>query len=219
MFKILSTYICWKNIYKMQHLEGSGTPVLYIKPRFLKVKTLPRALFRRVRKSSKATISFVTCICPSVRMEQLGSHWTEFNKIWYLSIFQKLVEKIQISFKSDNNNGALHGKQYTFLIISRLLFLRMRKVSEKIWREIKIHILYSIFFFFENFAGYEIKRKNTAEPDRPQMTIWLMRIAWCIHKSTNRHSLRNTYCFSTAIMVTRTGLNVTLYAHYLSLIP
>jgi hypothetical protein len=31
MFKILSTYICWKkNIYKMQHLEGSGTPVLYV---------------------------------------------------------------------------------------------------------------------------------------------------------------------------------------------
>jgi hypothetical protein len=29
MFKILSTYICWKNIYKMQHLEGSGTPILY----------------------------------------------------------------------------------------------------------------------------------------------------------------------------------------------
>jgi len=31
MFKILSTYISWKKyIYKMQHLEGSGTPVLYI---------------------------------------------------------------------------------------------------------------------------------------------------------------------------------------------
>jgi len=29
MFKILSTY-SRKNIYKMQHLEGSGTPVLYI---------------------------------------------------------------------------------------------------------------------------------------------------------------------------------------------
>jgi hypothetical protein len=29
MFIILSTYICEK-IYKMQHLEGSGTPVLYI---------------------------------------------------------------------------------------------------------------------------------------------------------------------------------------------
>ena len=30
MFKILSTYICGKNVYKMQHLEGSGTTVLYI---------------------------------------------------------------------------------------------------------------------------------------------------------------------------------------------
>jgi hypothetical protein len=31
MFKILGTYICLeKNIHKMQHLEGSGTPVLYI---------------------------------------------------------------------------------------------------------------------------------------------------------------------------------------------
>jgi hypothetical protein len=30
MFKILSTYICLKNIYKMQHLESSGTLVLYI---------------------------------------------------------------------------------------------------------------------------------------------------------------------------------------------
>jgi len=29
MFKILSTYMV-KKIYKMQHLEGSGTPVLYI---------------------------------------------------------------------------------------------------------------------------------------------------------------------------------------------
>jgi hypothetical protein len=36
MFKILSTYICLKNIYKMQPLEGSGTPVLYIGRRFLK---------------------------------------------------------------------------------------------------------------------------------------------------------------------------------------
>jgi len=30
MFEILSTYICWKEIYKMQHLEGSGMFVLYI---------------------------------------------------------------------------------------------------------------------------------------------------------------------------------------------
>ena len=36
MFKILSTYICWEEIYKMQYLEGSGTPVLYIGRKVLK---------------------------------------------------------------------------------------------------------------------------------------------------------------------------------------
>jgi hypothetical protein len=30
MFKIFSTYICWTKIYKMQYLEGRGTPVIYI---------------------------------------------------------------------------------------------------------------------------------------------------------------------------------------------
>jgi len=29
MFKILSTYKLLKKIYKMQHLEDSGTPVMY----------------------------------------------------------------------------------------------------------------------------------------------------------------------------------------------
>jgi hypothetical protein len=29
MFKILSTHIKKEKIYKMQHLKGSGTPVLY----------------------------------------------------------------------------------------------------------------------------------------------------------------------------------------------
>jgi hypothetical protein len=30
MFKKFSTYICFKNIYKMVCLEGSGVPVLYM---------------------------------------------------------------------------------------------------------------------------------------------------------------------------------------------
>jgi len=36
MFKILGTYICWKNVYKIQHLEGGGKPVLYIGLKVLK---------------------------------------------------------------------------------------------------------------------------------------------------------------------------------------
>jgi len=48
----------------------------------------------------KATISFIVSVrpsvCPSVCIEQLGSHSMDFNEIWYLSIFQKSVKKIQI---------------------------------------------------------------------------------------------------------------------------
>ena len=46
-------------------------------------------VFRRFPKLRKG-------ICPYVRMEQLGSHWTDFHEIWYLSIFSKSVEKIQV---------------------------------------------------------------------------------------------------------------------------
>ena len=43
-------------------------------------------------------------VCPSVRTEELGYHWSDFLEIWYLSIFRKLLEKIRVSLKSDNNN-------------------------------------------------------------------------------------------------------------------
>ena len=48
-----------------------------------------------------ATITFVM----SVRMERLGSHWTDLHKILYLSIFRISVEKIQVSLKIDKING------------------------------------------------------------------------------------------------------------------
>ena len=54
-------------------------------------------------KLRKAAISFVMSVRLSARVEQLGSHWMDFHEIWYLIIFRKYVEKIQVSFKSDNN--------------------------------------------------------------------------------------------------------------------
>jgi hypothetical protein len=41
-------------------------------------------------KLRKATINFVMSVCPSVRMEQLGSHWADFHEIWYLKMFWKI---------------------------------------------------------------------------------------------------------------------------------
>ena len=60
-------------------------------------------------KLRKATISFVMSvrlsIRPSIRIEQLGSHWTEFHKIRYLRIIRKSAEKVEASLKSDKKNG------------------------------------------------------------------------------------------------------------------
>jgi hypothetical protein len=41
---------------------------------------------------------------PSVRMEQLGSHWTDFHDILFLGIFRETSKKTQVSLKSDKNN-------------------------------------------------------------------------------------------------------------------
>ena len=42
--------------------------------------------------------------CPSVRIKHLGSHWTDFDDIWYLRFFRKYVDTIKVSLKSNNNS-------------------------------------------------------------------------------------------------------------------
>jgi hypothetical protein len=83
--------------------------------------------------------------------------------------------------------------------------------------KIKTVILCLKGFFPENRAVYELMGKNNVEPGGSQMTIWRMRIAYWISKTTNTHSeYVITYYFSTAKMVKRTRLNVTLYLHCMS---
>ena len=54
----------------------------------------------------KAFISFVMSVSLSVRpMEQFGSQQADFHEIFYLIIFRKSLERIQVSLKSDRNNG------------------------------------------------------------------------------------------------------------------
>ena len=48
--------------------------------------------------------------------------------------------------------------------------------------------MFSNIFFFENRPIYEILWKNMVDPDRPQTTIWSMRISRCVPKAKNKHS-------------------------------
>ena len=55
----------------------------------------------------------------SIHMEQLVSHCTGFHEILYLGTFRKYVEKIQVSLKSNKNNGYFtRGPMYIYDNIS-----------------------------------------------------------------------------------------------------
>jgi len=68
------------------------------------------------------------------------------------------------------------------------IFLRsMRNVADKVAHKIETRVFCSVTFF-EIPPVYEIIWKGTVELDRPQVTIWRIRIACWIAKATNAHS-------------------------------
>ena len=76
----------------------SRTVRLRIFPFAKKKKKKKIHFVRRFRKIAKSDY-WLRHVRLSVRMEQLGSHYTDFNEISYLTIFRKSVEKIQVSLK------------------------------------------------------------------------------------------------------------------------
>ena len=93
----------------------------------------------------------------------------------------KSAEKIQVSLKSDKNNGTLLEDRYTFFIISRSVLLRMRNVSDESCRESQNTFYFQVTLFSQNRAIDEIIWKNIVDPDRSQMTVCSVRL----HKATN----------------------------------
>jgi hypothetical protein len=123
-------------------------------------------------------------------MEQLCFPWMDFDEIWYWSVFfRKSVEKVKVSLKCEKNIGYFTWRPIYLQFLSYLaqFFLEwkmsQREFVEKIWT----HFMISNFFF-ENPTAYYLMWKNTVELERPQMTIWRMRISYWITKATDTHS-------------------------------
>jgi hypothetical protein len=94
----------------------------------------------------------------------------------------------------------LHEELCTFVTMCCSVLLRLRNISDKIWKKKMKHILY----FSENHAVYEILWKNIVQPDWPQITFWCVRFV-CWLTKTHTH----THChLSMAKMVTWTRLVV-----------
>jgi len=84
--KTLSCYFRFNNFFvKIIFLCGTGPAVLCTYVVFVFQRTLfhpPSKYennFSRISKIAKATVSFVMFVRLSVRMEQIGSHWTDFH--------------------------------------------------------------------------------------------------------------------------------------------
>jgi hypothetical protein len=102
----------------------------------------------RSQKLLKANINLVTSVRPSVHMEQLGSHWTDFDETWYLgSFFENMLRKRTFHSNPSRITGTLHEDVSTFMTASRQILLIMRNGLEKICTENKnTHFMFSNFF-------------------------------------------------------------------------
>jgi hypothetical protein len=90
-----------------------------------------------------------------------------------LSTFQKSVERIQVSLKSEKNKGFFTWQTIYLFDHTRYLahfFIEGEMFHTTVVQKIKAHTSYSITFF-EYRAVYEIMWKNFAGPGSQQVAI------------------------------------------------
>jgi len=63
----------------------------------------------------------------------------------------------------------------------------MRNFSEESFKENR-NTHFTFNNFFQDLVIYEIRWKNIVQLGRPQMTVWPMRISYCVPKATNTHT-------------------------------
>jgi hypothetical protein len=137
-------------------------------------------------KFPKATIA-LSClsVCLSVRME-LGSHWMDFHEIWNV-FFENLLRKLKFHYNLTKRKEYFTWRQIHILYHTLLNSSYSEKFFTKFIEKIETKILSSITFL-DNRSVYETVWKNIVQPDRPQMTIWRIRIACLIPKAKNTQS-------------------------------
>jgi hypothetical protein len=123
------------------HANVIGNYISFTVRWFSEIPPIP--IFRLVHKISKSDCRLrYVCLsaCLFVRIEQHGSHWADFYEIWYLSIFRKCVQKIQVLLKHDNTL-LVHEDQYNLLSYLAGFFLEWEMFHAEVVEKIKTHIL------------------------------------------------------------------------------
>jgi len=86
-------------------------------------------------------------------------------------LLKKPVETVQVRLKTNKNNRTSHQDQYTFLIMSRSVLLRMKIFKIKLVENIKTHFVCSKTLISKIMPFMEYCGEKMDEPDRPQMTL------------------------------------------------
>ena len=118
-------------------------------------------------------------------MERLSSNWADCYVTWYLSNFPKSVNKVHLSLNSDKNNGYFTWRPTCiFDHISLNSSYNEKCFRQNLYKKSQ-HKFNVQYLFSESRTFCEIMRKNIADPVRPHVTIWRMRIACWKPKANN----------------------------------
>jgi hypothetical protein len=166
-------------------------------------------------KLRKATISFVMSVRLSAwNSAPTGRIFIKFDIWWF---FGNMPRKFKFQWNRSRIKGTLHEDQYAFFIISRSFLLRMKNVSDKsCGGNQNTHFVFSNFFFPRKSCRlWDVEKYCRAGKATWQYGACELHAGFLWLQI---HTLRlwNTQYSSTTIMVARTRLTVTLYAHCLS---
>jgi len=109
----------------------------------------------------------VGCVM-SVRMKRLRSYWTDINETWYMSVFRKAVQNIQVWLKYDKNNGHFTRRPCVHVWYVTQFFLEWEVFEIKFVQIVETHILFSITFFPRKYCSLwdNVEKRGTATQTR-----------------------------------------------------
>ena len=162
-----------------------------------------------------ATLSLIMSVRPSL-WNNSAPTGRIFMKPVILRIFQKSVERIQISLKSDKNSGYFRGL-CTFMIISRRILLKVTYLRQNCRENQNTQYVFSNSFLkIMPLMRQCEKTRCKARHATDDNIIRHIHFADFKTKATHTLRIRNTCCFSTATVFTRVRLHFMLYVHCLS---
>ena len=144
------------------------------------ISTYFQALSQNCEKQLLASCLLVRL---SVRIEQLGTRWTDFDEILYLCIYRKCVEKIQVSLKFYKNSGDFTWRQYL-----AEFFLKWAMFQIKVVEKINLRFVFNNFFSENRAVWDNVGKYGGARQAKDGNIIRRMRSAWWITKATDIHS-------------------------------